>query len=127
MIIHNFEQRLDSFIGKRFGSLTVKERLNNNKDGHKKYLCICDCGEECSVCATLLKNGKKTKCSKCSFIGINKKHGLKGTRIYRIWRGIKERCLNKNSRDYKNYGERGIKICEEWRDSKWKNQYTILM
>lgn len=55
---------------------------------------------------------------------INKKHGLKYTRIYSIWCGIKTRCLNKNSKDYKKYGGRGIKICDEWKNdvgsfNKW--------
>ena len=44
----------------------------------------------------------------------HKKHGLKGTRIYRIWISMKSRCNNKNATGYKNYGGRGISICEEW-------------
>lgn len=46
----------------------------------------------------------------------NTKHGFHGTRIYRIWRGLFKRCDYPNSTDYKNYGGRGIKICDEWRD-----------
>lgn len=43
------------------------------------------------------------------------KHGMSKTRFYEIWNGIIKRCENKNSIAYKNYGGRGIKICEEWR------------
>lgn len=36
------------------------------------------------------------------------------TPIYKKWEGMKKRCLNKNERSYKDYGGRGIKICEKW-------------
>lgn len=42
------------------------------------------------------------------------KHGMKNTRIYNIWDTMKQRCLNSKQKDYKNYGGRGIKACEEW-------------
>ena len=47
----------------------------------------------------------------------NTKHGLKGTRIERIWHGIKQRCLNPNNHAFKYYGGRGIKICDKWVNS----------
>lgn len=45
------------------------------------------------------------------------KHGEKGTRLYCVWRHMKERCLYKSSGAYKYYGGRGIKVCKEWSDS----------
>ena len=42
------------------------------------------------------------------------KHGGKNTRLYRIWSGIKDRCINIKSKDYIRYGGRGIKICHSW-------------
>jgi hypothetical protein len=47
----------------------------------------------------------------------NYKHGMKGTRFYRIWKEIKTRCYNKNRIYYKNYGGRGIGVCPEWINS----------
>lgn len=44
------------------------------------------------------------------------KHGMFGTRFYQIWCGIKQRCLYKKHNRYKNYGGRGIKICNKWLD-----------
>lgn len=41
-------------------------------------------------------------------------HGDTGTRLYRIWKGMKCRCLNQNYPSYKDYGARGIRICPEW-------------
>ena len=45
------------------------------------------------------------------------RHGLKGTREYNIWLGIKQRCYNKNNSSYKYYGAKGIKMCDEWKTS----------
>lgn len=42
------------------------------------------------------------------------KHGMDGTRLYKCWIGLKARCNNPNDKDYKNYGGRGILVCEEW-------------
>lgn len=44
----------------------------------------------------------------------NYKHGYNGTRDYRIWQHIKDRCFNKNAKDYQWYGERGITLYEPW-------------
>lgn len=44
------------------------------------------------------------------------KHGMFGTRPYGIWVGMKSRCYNKKNEKYKNYGGRGIKVCERWHD-----------
>lgn len=44
------------------------------------------------------------------------KHGLYGTRIYRIWQGMKYRCYNPKAYGYKWYGGRSIKVCDEWRN-----------
>lgn len=44
-------------------------------------------------------------------------HGLKGTREYNLWCGIKQRCYNENSSSYKYYGAKGITMCDEWLNS----------
>lgn len=50
-------------------------------------------------------------------------HGMTGTRIHNIWRGMKIRCYDENRPDYQHYGGRGIRMCEEWRTS-FNNFYT---
>lgn len=45
------------------------------------------------------------------------KHGMKHTRIYEIWCGIKKRCYNKKCKSYPNYGGRGISVCDEWKNN----------
>lgn len=47
----------------------------------------------------------------------NKKHGLSNEKLYRVWNSIKCRCYNENTHNYNNYGGRGIKMCEEWRNN----------
>lgn len=47
---------------------------------------------------------------------MNYKHGLKNTRLYRIWLQIKNRCFNSNTDRYRDYGARGITVCDEWRN-----------
>lgn len=44
----------------------------------------------------------------------NFQHGMTDTPIWRSWRDMKTRCNNPNTKDYKNYGGRGIKVCEKW-------------
>lgn len=44
-------------------------------------------------------------------------HGLSNTPEYGCWSGMKARCLNKNGKSYKNYGGRGIKVCDRWLES----------
>lgn len=77
----------------------------------------------CLICGTKFKvypsriqiNKGKYCCKNCELKRIRKiKHGLTGSRFYRIWGGIIERCLNKNKTCYHNYGERGINVCNRW-------------
>ena len=44
------------------------------------------------------------------------KHGMKKTREYTIWQGMKKRCMNPNAINYKDYGAKGITVCEKWID-----------
>lgn len=106
--------------GQKFGRLTALYREDFiKKDGRKEtaYVCECDCGETRKVLAYNLKNGHTVSCGCQSLenrIKAKTTHHLAGTRIYRIWRGMKTRCENKNDYHHKLYGERGIKVCEEW-------------
>ena len=44
------------------------------------------------------------------------RHGMEGTRLYKIWDCMKQRCTNQNSPNFENYGGRGITVCKEWED-----------
>ena len=49
-------------------------------------------------------------------INRNKTHNLSKTKLYKKWLSIKNRCYNKNSKDYKLYGERGVTMCDKWKN-----------
>ena len=103
--------------GQKFGRLTVIKRVENTKEGKAKWLCQCECGHIIKVNGKVLRNGHTQSCG-CLQRDMAKikniKHNLHDTRLYNIWRGIKQRCYYKRHHDYKNYGARGIKICDEW-------------
>ncbi len=78
--------------------------------------CVCDCGENISVVGSDLRSGHTGSCGclhKEMLSGRMKTHGMTGTRIYTIWKGMKTRCKNV-SETYHNYGGRGITYCESW-------------
>lgn len=114
--------------GRKFARLTVIERAKNNKHGQARWKCICDCGNTTVVSGYALRQGHIKSCG-CLKIekaqrnlpktlpGENApqfKHGQSNTRLFHIWKGMKRRCYNPNNAGYKNYGGRGIKVCDEW-------------
>lgn len=111
---------LNNLLGRRFGRLVVMKRAENGKDGRVRWLCKCDCGNEKIVIAKLLINGCTKSCGclnseKAAERAHNRaKHGEYKTRLYSIWTGIKDRCYRPKTIGYKNYGGKGIKMCEEW-------------
>lgn len=103
--------------GQRFGFLTVVKENGRNKDGDVLWLCKCDCGNEHTVKSVNLIHGyvKSCGCKRGEMISQKTtKHGLHKSKLYHIWRGMKNRCYNPKHEHYYLYGERGITICEEW-------------
>lgn len=108
--------------GQKFGKLTaIKiDRVKRTERATTTYwLCKCECGNITSVEASRLKSGYTKSCG-CLRGKVNN-HGRKSKytvsthqRIYRIWLGMKHRCYNTNAKTYKDYGGRGITICDEW-------------
>jgi hypothetical protein len=97
--------------GDRFGMLTI-EFESSPKIGasrtRRSFVCKCECGN--SIVATLdhLRVGDIVSCG-C------KRHGKSGSRTHRIWKGMIQRCTNSSREQFKNYGGRGITVCERWR------------
>lgn len=109
--------KFKDIIGKRFGKLTVISRSTiRDKKHNYKYLCRCDCGNEVLVRISSLTCGNTKSCGCFKNHDAVTTHGMTSTRTYRIWTGMKDRCLNPKSPIYKYYGARGIKICSEWND-----------
>ena len=99
-----------NLTGKQFGSLIVvkeAERRNN----HRRWFCKCSCGKYVIKVQEDLLDGSSYSCG-CLY--KKGKHGKRNTRLYKIWDSMKQRCNNENHTRYKNYGGRGIKVCDEW-------------
>lgn len=112
-------KKAHDLTGQRFGRLVVIKRVENNKRQEVQWLCQCDCGNTKVVCAAHLKKGNTFSCGclkRERSVQQLKTHGLSYTRIYGVWAGIKYRCYNANQKQYKNYGGRGITMCDEWKN-----------
>ena len=105
---------------RRFAFLEVVECVGRDRHGNALWKCVCDCGKEKVVQRGALMSGRVKSCG-CKHKELaraaNTKHGQYKTRLYSIWHGMKDRCYNQNTDYYKNYGGRGIVVCDEWRNN----------
>lgn len=102
--------------GQKFGRLVVLGR-KGSKNGKAAWECRCECGQIIVSRSCDLKQEKQTSCGCIKKEGTHKTHGKSKDRLYRIWRNMKTRCANENIKAYKDYGGRGIKVCDEWIDN----------
>lgn len=110
-----------NILGQKFGKLTVVEEVGKSESGRYLYNCVCECGGNRIVNSKYLLNNDIKNCG-CSNSSVKHKltrrdSGLK-TKEYTAWSDMKQRCYNKKSLSYKNYGLRGIKVCDRWMDEK---------
>jgi hypothetical protein len=107
-------------IGKQFGRLTVvaeAQRLNRKI----RWTCVCSCGELTDVNGDNLRQGQVRSCG-CLMIersiAASVTHGLTCGKarppLYRVWSSMLDRCRNPKNQFYKDYGGRGITVCERW-------------
>jgi len=113
---------IKDITGKRFGRLRVLAFVGCNKDQRRMFLCVCDCGKESEIIYSAIVSGRTKGCGCQMRSGEwNVTHGAakggKVTRLYYIWQGMKQRCLNSAQHGFRNYGARGISVCASWRDS----------
>ncbi|MGG0793154.1 AP2 domain-containing protein [Brevibacillus laterosporus] len=112
-------QPLSRFIGHRFGYLTVIDSYRKQWGNRRRsiFKVVCDCGTEKEILAHNIVNGPTKSCGcKTNKMKINFKHGLYKTRIYQTYHDMLQRCYNELNPRYKDYGGRGILVCDEWRD-----------
>jgi hypothetical protein len=112
--------------GLRFGKLVIvdeadpiiKHRPPKNPNYKiRRFLCRCDCGTEKIITLTKLRTGNTKGCGCLRRPPSQRTHGDTGSTEYNSWKGMIERCENENGTAYRNYGGRGIKVCERWRNS----------
>lgn len=110
-----------SLLNSRFGRLVVISGPISAK-GHRKWKCLCDCGREVWIITKSLRNRGTRSCGcyrRQRASEVHTTHGMtKGRKappeMY-IWKAMLDRCYIKTNRSYKDYGKRGITVCERWR------------
>ena len=94
-------------------------RTKNSKHKQRFGMYECYCGNIFKCGTAQIKNGDTKSCG-CYNSRLSKErfttHGLKGHRLYNIWNDMFERTTKKHCKAYKNYGGRGISVCERWND-----------
>ena len=117
-----FDKEIQKLIGKKVNRLTVIERAQNyvspKGKSHTMLKCKCDCGEIVVLDKYFVTKGIVKSCGclqKEVASKMSKKHGMHGTHIYIVWDDMIGRCYRKSNPRYNNYGERGIIVCDEWR------------
>lgn len=113
-------QRMN-LLGNKFDKLTVigtaPDRITKSGAGVVYWKCRCECNNLSEVATSDLRGGKVKQCKDCARKAHGEKiatHGGTGTKLYSIWRSMKNRCYNPNEDGYNWYGGKGITICDEW-------------
>ena len=114
--------------GQTFNFLTAIEVIGKRSRANL-WKCQCVCGNETYAIATQLRRGEKTSCGckkhqkrgpRPDLAKRNTQratHAMSGNSTYSSWKSMKSRCYDKNDKDYKRWGGRGISVCEAWRNS----------
>lgn len=113
--------RFIDLTGKTSGRLTVIGLPNDYDSRHPKWLCLCSCGTKKLIAGSSLSGRSSQSCGCLRREGTAQrltKHGHanknKTSKTYSVWVGMMQRCENKNIKNYKDYGGRGINVCEKW-------------
>ena len=100
---------------------TVVEKANPLDNRNTFWLCECNCENHTRkiIRHSSLTSGNSKSCGCLSIEETSKRvstHKMSGSRLHNIWKSMKERCYNSGHDQYKDYGGRGISICNEWRN-----------
>jgi hypothetical protein len=109
--------RIRDLTGNTYGRLMVTRMSQVNP---VKWQCKCECGNDTIVTTGHLSSGHTKSCgcySRELAQDINASHRQSKTPTYIVWCSMKSRCYNPSEIGYKNYGGRGITVCDEWKDS----------
>jgi len=106
--------------GEKFGRLTVLKFYDiDPKRRESRWLCKCECGNKTIARGCKLTSGHTKSCgclNKEITLKASTTHGLSSEKLYFVWKAMIARCENPKNPVYKDYGGRGIKVCNEWHD-----------
>lgn len=128
---------MENYIGSKFGKLTVLSEIdvNERKSRHRKVVCICECGKKTNSFLFSLREGRSKSCGCVAankakerwknptkkMIEVakasgekNKTHGMSKHPAFSQWTDMKARCTSESHKWYKEYGGRGVGVCDEW-------------
>lgn len=115
--------------GQKFGTLTAIRVVGSDSKNRALWECVCECGAVVVKIGAELRSGHIKSCGDRSRHAI--KHGGYKDRLFKVYTSIKQRCCNPNYFQYKDYGGRGITICNQWasdygsfQEWAYKNGYT---
>ena len=111
------KKKYEGIEGQSFHKLTALERVAE-VSRHVTYTWLCECGKTIKLPASSVVSGNTKSCGCIRQSREVKRskhnHGLSATNVYFVWKTMRQRCLNPNSRDYKWYGAKGVTICFAW-------------
>lgn len=124
---------INEYINKRYFNITIIDCYWINKNGRNRLYVDykCDCGNIKTTNIEHIQQGriKSCGCLKSRLTTIrNTKHSLynNNKRLFNIWNGMIQRCENNKTKNYKNYGARGIKVCDEWHDFEKFSNWALV-
>ena len=103
--------------GQRFERLVAIRPTEKRQSHCVVWECLCDCGATCYRNVNSLRNGNERSCGclRRELVGASRRtHGQSKTPIHIVWIAMRDRCNNPNNKNYKDYGGRGIAVCERW-------------
>lgn len=112
-------ERIEVFYGEEFGQWTALWEVAKTGK-HRTFLCRCQCGTERKIILGNLRSKKTTGCGcqRGRKISTGKtRHGMSNKPEHVSWMALRSRCEKPANKSFKSYGERGIFVCDRWRDS----------
>lgn len=100
--------------GLRIGKFIVLKYHSSDERGDSLWLCRCKCGSEKIFKGKYLRSHRPASCGCARVYPGPLRHGMTGTPLHCRWKAMLERCLNVNGPNFKNYGGRGICVCDRW-------------
>lgn len=118
----------EKYVGKRLNNFVVVDVVRRSNKKQAELQCLCDCGKVFYMYPTFFNKGAYSSCG-CKkserLVKMHLTHSGSNHPLYQEWRSMISRCHCKDSYNYKDYGARGITVCDEWQDPnnfyEWAN------